>query len=177
MGIGLPKAIYYLSPEVGGDDASGRIYYLTPKEIIEEVYYLVPKGSEYWIFIGTYPFNGDQVSEDWNGSPGTYGGAAGEIEIKGYKMARIEGKGGVWKDGSSEIAYRANLRFKSALEHIQVGDNTSGVYTAGEAAEIWVGAQGKLTLGVDGRLAWGAWGGSPEDNSGTITFDIYGLKK
>lgn len=175
MEFDASKIIYYLSPKIKGSDASGRVYYLTPIE--EVVYYLVPKESEVWVFIGTYPFSGKQVSEDWNGSPGTYGGAAGEIEIKGYKMARIEGKGGVWKDGPSEIEYRANLRFKSAAEHIQVGDPTSGVYTGGEATEIWAGSQGEIKLGADGKLAWGAWGDSLEDNSGTIIFDIYGLRK
>jgi hypothetical protein len=175
--IYTPNIIYYLTPKVGGYDKSGKVYYLTPWGAIDEVYYLVPKESEGWVLIGTYSFNGNQVSEDWNGSPGTYGGAAGKIEMCGYSMARIEGKGGVWKDGPSEIEYRANLRFKTALEHIQVGDSTSGFYTATEAAEIWAGSQGVLNLGEDGKLAWGAWGGSPEDNSGTITFEIYGLKK
>ena len=175
--IYTPNIIYYLTPEAGEYNISGKVYYLKPKEAIEEVYYLVPKGSKGWVLIGTYSFNGNQVSEDWNGTPGTYGGAAGMIEISGYKMVRIEGKGGVWKDDVGETSYRANLRFKTALEHIQVGDPTSGVYTEGKAAEIWASSQGVLNLGEDGKLAWGAWGGTPENNSGTIIFDIYGFEK
>ena len=152
-------------------------------EPINDTIYMDPTegSSQEWKHIGTFTWDAiTEASPDFNGAPGDYTGATKRVYPQ-YQRVKIVAVSGVWRDSKAEDAFCGSLGFKTQDKLVTLGpgsclDDAGGsAYTnEQDAANNWAGSVLELELGADKTIAWGFYDGRTDNNSGSLTFEIWG---
>ena len=164
--------VIYMSPLEPG------VILMTPLE--PDVIYMskvnepLPAAEYEWRLINLYTFPGNSCSASWNSTAGNYTGASRVITTKAVRV-RVIGVSGYWYDGTH---YRGMMDAKTSDHYQHVGYDWTGTFwgfvAAGNAAAYWATVTDEMDIGPDGTFAWGGYDLNPADNTGALTFALYG---